>query len=221
MFAKLHQAVQTRLSPLRDKGLISSQSKKVPLTQEPSLELSNELSKCTMDNCEVFTFGGETIGKVVHIIDGDTQVIAVKVFGLDEPKLIHLRGWQSNCPETRSLDLIEKHHGLTCKEISRRILLDKIVFIKFHGIDNFGRALGEIFLPGIFPNASISYDPTQHTISDLTSYYDWMKLHTTTIVYNKVKHWNFDACQDPDYLAIMGTIPKPIARKKKDKQDKE
>ncbi len=104
------------------------------------------------DNIEEISFKGEEkIGKVVSVYDGDSIKI---VFPLINDMSNTLYKW--NCrlinidtPEIRTRNLKEKEFGLKIRDILRDKILNKIVTIKCHDFDKFGRLLVEVFIKEI------------------------------------------------------------------------
>ena len=104
------------------------------------------------DNIEEISFKGqEKIGKVVSVYDGDSIKI---VFPLINDMSNTLYKW--NCrlinidtPEIRTRNLKEKEFGLKIRDILRDKILNKIVTIKCHDFDKFGRLLVEVFIKEI------------------------------------------------------------------------
>ena len=104
------------------------------------------------DNVEEISFKGqEKIGKVVSVYDGDSIKI---VFPLINDMSNTLYKW--NCrlinidtPEIRTRNLKEKEFGLKIRDILRDKILNKVVTIKCHDFDKFGRLLVEVFVKEI------------------------------------------------------------------------
>lgn len=82
-----------------------------------------------------FSFGNSE--KVVAVLDGDTIIVInqdkqetrIRLFGID-------------CPE-KSQDF-----GQKAKQFTSELCFQKMVVIQSHGIDKYGRTLGDVLLPG-------------------------------------------------------------------------
>jgi endonuclease YncB( thermonuclease family) len=85
--------------------------------------------------------------KVIEVIDGDTFKGEVdlgfdvqitrhfRVFGIDTPEIFR--------PKTDS----ERVKGVLAKDRACELLLDRVVDVKLHGTEKYGRALVEVILP--------------------------------------------------------------------------
>lgn len=85
--------------------------------------------------------------KLIKIIDGDTIDAEIDLgFNVKIKKRIRFLG--INAPEIRTKDLDEKRAGLAVKSRLESIFDDSegVFKLKSHGIDKYGRVLGEIYI---------------------------------------------------------------------------
>lgn len=102
------------------------------------LDLQN-VSKFTLEN-------NDFISRVTNVVDGDTVDVVFKYNGSFYKWRCRLYG--INTPEIRTSDKKEKEVALKIKEYVEKNLLDKIVTVKCHDFDSFGRLLVQIYING-------------------------------------------------------------------------
>lgn len=97
-----------------------------------------------LDYRNVF-YGTCTYAVVTRVIDGDT--IVCRYLYRDEPIEVHVRLDGINAPEVRGKD--SKEAGLRSTRALQAWLgeHDNVVLLKLYGMCNFGRPLGEVFVP--------------------------------------------------------------------------
>ena len=126
--------------------------------------------------CISFGDGYTTVGKVIHVIDGDTLTILffsdecariplrhrVRLYGIDAPEL---RPRISIDPESRK-DIIRR--GELARDFLRDRVTDRVVRLDCHGVDSFGRILGTITCEGedlndtmVRMGHAVKWDPTR------------------------------------------------------------
>lgn len=85
--------------------------------------------------------------KLERVVDGDT-IDAMVDLGFSTWKKVRIRFYGIDAYESRTRDLKEKEKGLLAKQRVIDILQenDNVFTLISHGVDKFGRALGEIFV---------------------------------------------------------------------------
>jgi len=106
--------------------------------------LINSLQRSSMNTPEFSLKGINTIGKVVDVYDGDTCKVVIDYKNTLNRFDIRLRGYDS--PEIKTSDLLEKEYALATKNILQKLILNKIVIVKFAEYDKYGRVLGDIYV---------------------------------------------------------------------------
>ena len=96
--------------------------------------------------------GKERIGKVVDVYDGDSVKIVFSLFETDPLDYRYvLYKWTCrlnniDTPEIKTKKTSEKELGIKVRDILREKILNKMVKIKCHKFDKYGRLLVEIYL---------------------------------------------------------------------------
>ena len=85
--------------------------------------------------------------KLIKVIDGDTIDANIDL-GFDVWVKKRIRLYGINAPETRTTDLEEKNKGLSSKERLVALMGQEgaLFTIKSHGVEKYGRCLGEIWV---------------------------------------------------------------------------
>lgn len=96
--------------------------------------------------------------KLKRIIDGDSIVVDIDVGFYLTVNDRHVRLIGIDTPEIRTLDLEEKARGYKAKDYVEKMFADAIsnqarIVLVSHGVDSFGRVLGEVFFE--YTNKSI------------------------------------------------------------------
>ena len=94
--------------------------------------------------------GRECDAKIVKVYDGDT-IHAVCALTDKEPDRLYkwnCRLIKVDTPEIRTKNLKEKEYGKKVRDFLRAKILNKVVKLKCHDMDKYGRLLVEIFLDG-------------------------------------------------------------------------
>ncbi len=81
------------------------------------------------------TLAADFTGRVVGVADGDT----ITVLSKGKPVRIRLHG--IDCPEKRQA------FGKRAKQFTSRLTYGKEVTVKDHGLDRYGRTIGDVLLP--------------------------------------------------------------------------
>jgi endonuclease YncB( thermonuclease family) len=116
---------------------------------DPRLQVSAELmAKLTAPREQVTKFGDCLKGKflpcrVIKVYDGDSVTIQF-VFG-DATYYHGMRLWGIDTPELRSNDPDEKLAAARARDYLSDRVLNKIVFVKFEGMEKYGRLLGHLY----------------------------------------------------------------------------
>ena len=86
--------------------------------------------------------------EVIRVVDGDTIQARVDL-GFETWKVVKIRFYGINTPESRTRDLEEKLLGLAAKDRLIQLLNsnDNKFILQSHGVGKFGRCLGELFIP--------------------------------------------------------------------------
>lgn len=114
------------------------------------MEVNAQLETATIDT-KLFTFKGiEEYGKVVKVYDGDTiHIVCYMSFFGQAPELYRFvaRIDGIDTPEMHDKDSSIRQRALDAKAEVTRLLLNKIVKVKFQGPEKFSRELVDITLP--------------------------------------------------------------------------
>ena len=111
--------------------------------------LRHQLEKRTIDNTASYGFEGQQLlAKIVSVYDGDTCSAAVRINGFYQ--IIKVRCYGYDSPEMRpsKKDANRDAEIALAKEAKaalERMVLNKIVQLKMHGFDKYGRFLGTIY----------------------------------------------------------------------------
>jgi endonuclease YncB( thermonuclease family) len=98
-----------------------------------------ELRELETKDIKSFSFDGiETFAKIVKVYDGDTLTIVFKY--KDEFIKYRCRLTHINAPELKEIG------GKESKDYLSSLVLDKILKVKFHSFDKYGRILIQVFL---------------------------------------------------------------------------
>jgi hypothetical protein len=97
--------------------------------------------------------GRSFYAKCVNVMDGDTIELAMLIHdGHTVPVVYKCRMFGIDCPEIHTTDQSEKTQGMICKEVVEKLILGKIVWVKFtdgdkdtHN-DKYGRQLGKVYI---------------------------------------------------------------------------
>ena len=86
-----------------------------------------------------------TYGKVIKVYDGDTITMGVYENKKYLKYSIRLAG--IDAPELRTPHEIEKKAGYFVRDRLREKIMDRFLEIEVHGLDKYGRVLGDLYLP--------------------------------------------------------------------------
>ena len=89
-----------------------------------------------------------TYGKVVNVYDGDTITLSFFLNGKG-PFRHNIRLRRIDAPEIKTKDMNEKATALRSRDILRQLILNKVVCIKEHGLEKWGRLLCEVYIGDI------------------------------------------------------------------------
>jgi endonuclease YncB( thermonuclease family) len=106
--------------------------------------LLNSLQQTSMNIPEFTLKGINTIAKVVDVYDGDTCKVVIDFNGKMTKFTIRLNGYDS--PEMRTSDLVEKEYAVATRNVLQKLILNKVVVVKFADYDKYGRVLGDIYV---------------------------------------------------------------------------
>jgi endonuclease YncB( thermonuclease family) len=157
--------------------------------------LINNLEKTSMNTPEFSLKGINTIGKVVDVYDGDTCKVVIEYKNTMNRFDIRLRGYDS--PEIRTSDLLEKEYALATKNILQKLILNKIVIVKFAEYDKYGRVLGDIYI---------------NTGDDMLYVNEWMINSKLVTSYNGGKKEKYNMIYGTNFksLDIMNLLQIPV-----------
>jgi endonuclease YncB( thermonuclease family) len=114
------------------------------------MTVTAQLETSTIDT-KLFTFKGvEEYCKVVKVCDGDTVHIVCGMSFFGKPSEMYRFVARINgidTPEIHDKDSTIRQRALDAKAEVARLLLNKIVKVKFQGPDKYGRSLIDITLP--------------------------------------------------------------------------
>lgn len=127
--------------------------------QTPSPSAPPDL-RILAETVEPFTLSGKTfVALCTRVVDGDTLVLKFSPIDGHEHRLLmeeRVRLAGVDCPETKLQDrtnletlpdqLEEKRHGLACKKLVERLILNKLVLVEFGERSKFGYPLAHIFM---------------------------------------------------------------------------
>ena len=105
------------------------------------MDTASLLAGATYKNTDEFVPNPE-IGKVVKVYDGDTIWVAAVIGG--ELCRVNVRMLGYDCAEMRSSDEVEKKCAHAARDDLATLILDKIVALKVHSADKYGRLLAEV-----------------------------------------------------------------------------
>lgn len=109
------------------------------------------IEQLTLKDTPRFTFSGiNTRAKVLKIYDPDTFTIGF-IFN-SNPVKINIRLNGIDAPELKSDIPSEKQACILGRDALKELLQDKIVIVKLHDFDKYGRALADVYLEGIHIN---------------------------------------------------------------------
>jgi len=132
--------------------------------------LCQSLNSFTFENTQEFTFKGQTkLAKVVQVYDGDTVWIVTKISGNYNKIKVRLNG--IDAPELKpSLKIQNRNKIIKLANESKKFLSDlienKIVTIKCHEFDKYGRLLVDI----IIKQNNIDINVSEHMIKNNKAY---------------------------------------------------
>jgi endonuclease YncB( thermonuclease family) len=112
--------------------------------------LCQSLESRTFENTPEFTFEGQSLfGKVVQVYDGDTIWVVIKIRGTYNRVKVRLNG--IDAPELKPSLKVENRNKIIklaeeSKEFLSNLILNKIVTLKCHKYDKYGRLLADLFL---------------------------------------------------------------------------
>jgi endonuclease YncB( thermonuclease family) len=110
---------------------------------------TNELVERNFDDVSKFTFNGMvTKAKVVDVYDGDT--ITIVFYFRDQVMKDSFRMYGYDAPEIKPLKSIDNrdHHiraGKAVREYLKKLILGRIVWVKFCQEEKYGRLMGYIY----------------------------------------------------------------------------
>ena len=103
--------------------------------------------KSSTSNTPFFTLDGTNVcGKIVYVYDGDTVHAVFGTRGGYDKWRCRILGIDT--PELRGGTIETKIRARESRDFLRELINDKIVYIKCHDFDAFGRVLVEIFIDG-------------------------------------------------------------------------
>jgi micrococcal nuclease len=114
----------------------------------------------TADNTPDYGFSGQIwIAKIVSVYDGDTCTAVVKINGVHQKIKVRCYGYDSPemklpAQEENREEKIKK--AIVAKEALSELCLNKIVRLKIHGFDKYGRFLGTIYLGNWFKENEVN-----------------------------------------------------------------
>ena len=94
--------------------------------------------------------------EVIRVVDGDTIQARVDL-GFETWKVVKIRFYGINTPESRTRDLEEKLLGLAAKDRLIQLLNsnDNKFILQSHGVGKYGRCLGELFVEDLNVNQQL------------------------------------------------------------------
>ena len=102
------------------------------------------LKNCHYDEVPLFSLNGmKKIAKVVKVSDGDSIHIVCFFEGKLTRFFVRIRGIDT--PELRDKDIKIKEFAYKVQNIVEKLILNKLVHVKFFEMDKYGRALADIY----------------------------------------------------------------------------
>lgn len=96
---------------------------------------------------EKFSLNGyKTFGKCVHVYDGDTVHVILKLPNSDTCYKWIIRLMGIDTPEIKSKNAIEKQKAKESQAFLAKLILNKIIYIECLEFDKYGRLLGNLYL---------------------------------------------------------------------------
>jgi endonuclease YncB( thermonuclease family) len=112
-----------------------------------------KLTELTLDNTPNFSdMFTDTIYecKCVKVYDGDTITVALSTGGEYFKYPVRMNGYDT--PEIRTRDLTEKSWGYKSKYLLSSLILNRVITLKCHKFEKYGRILGTVLRDGIDVN---------------------------------------------------------------------
>ncbi len=89
--------------------------------------------------------GCETYAKVLSVHDGDTLSLGICMRGMMDPLKFSCRLADIDTCELTSHDATIKKLALRAKERLQELTVDKLVWVRCHGLDKYGRLLVDLY----------------------------------------------------------------------------
>lgn len=96
---------------------------------------------------EKFSLNGyKTFGKCVHVYDGDTVHIILRLPNSDACCKWIVRMMGIDTPEMKSKNAVEKQKAKEAQAFLAKLILNKIIYVECLDFDKYGRLLGNLYL---------------------------------------------------------------------------